>query len=185
MTRLYSYNYYSLEEGNEVQHTIGSRTLATLVECLQHAWQGQWNPCLAGSPPLSQVISVRLWWIPSIQYGSSQSPWTDDTWLNSCCTQFPSFRDSSYNAKFPTAWSNPHWRAVVEWSKASSSSVSTSLTRNKNRLCACAIVVKCILSPYTKRDHDTQLKYQNKLWTNYINLGTGQKTLNKYGTLAS
>ena len=30
-----------------------------------------------------------------------------------------------------------------------------------------------------------RLKYQNKLWTNYINLGTGRKAFNIYGNLAS
>jgi hypothetical protein len=47
-----------------------------------------------------------------------------------------------------------------------------------------AIMRKLILCPH-KRDQDSRLKYQNKLGTNYMNLGTGQKALNSYGKLAS
>jgi hypothetical protein len=42
-----------------------------------------------------------------------------------------------------------------------------------------------ILSTRTRRDQDTQVEISNKLWTNYINLGTGWKAWNIYDNLAS
>jgi hypothetical protein len=39
--------------------------------------------------------------------------------------------------------------------------------------------------PITNAIMTRRVKYQNKLWTNYINLGTGLKTWNIYDNLAS
>ena len=50
--------------------------------------------------------------------------------------------------------------------------VPISLTQNPSRLRACAIVHKFVLSPHTKRDHDTQVKISKQTLNQLHSFGT-------------